>query len=130
MQTDIQPKFVDCKVSCLACGKEFMTKATQNELRTEICSNCHPFYTGKQVLVDTAGQVDRFNKRMEVAGTRKEQAAKKKAVAKPVEKSEDKRELSTEELLKKVRDQLTADEKKKKPAKAKATEEPTDSTEA
>jgi large subunit ribosomal protein L31 len=122
MQTDIQPQFIDCKVTCLACGNEFKTKATQSELRTELCSNCHPFYTGKQVLVDTAGQVDRFKRRMEVAGSHKEKAAKKKAVAKPVEKTEEKRELSNEELLKKVRDQLAADEKKKKTAKAKPAE--------
>jgi large subunit ribosomal protein L31 len=50
------------KVHC-ACGNEFMTRSTKKELRVEICSNCHPFFTGKQRLMDTEGRVEKFNKK-------------------------------------------------------------------
>ena len=49
------------------CGNEFITRATQDELRVEVCSNCHPFYTGKQKLMDTGGRVERFQRRLEAA---------------------------------------------------------------
>ena len=59
MKTDIQPKYHDCKVKC-ACGAEFTVGSTQPELKLDICSSCHPFFTGKQKFVDTAGRVDKF----------------------------------------------------------------------
>ncbi len=62
MKSDIHPEYVLTKVHC-ACGNEFETRSTTAEIRVEICSNCHPFYTGKQKLVDTAGKVERFNRR-------------------------------------------------------------------
>ena len=62
MKTDIHPSYKDCKVHC-GCGNEFMTRATVAEMRIEICNVCHPFYTGKQKFVDSAGRVDRFNKK-------------------------------------------------------------------
>jgi large subunit ribosomal protein L31 len=62
MKPDIHPEYVLAKVHC-ACGNEFETRSTTAEIRVEICSNCHPFYTGKQKLVDTAGKVERFNRR-------------------------------------------------------------------
>jgi large subunit ribosomal protein L31 len=62
MKKGIHPDYVDCKITCL-CGSEIETRATQAEIRVDICSNCHPFYTGKQKLVDTAGRVERFQKR-------------------------------------------------------------------
>lgn len=62
MKTAIHPTYThSAKVIC-ACGQTFTTGSTVDELRVEICSNCHPFYTGKQNLVDTAGRVDRFQK--------------------------------------------------------------------
>lgn len=65
MKTKIHPKyFPDAKVTC-ACGATWTTGATQAELRLDICSNCHPFYTGEQRIVDTEGQVDRFMKRVQ-----------------------------------------------------------------
>jgi len=65
MRTEIHPKyFPEAKVVC-ACGEEWVTGATVPELRVDICSNCHPFYTGEQRIVDTEGQVDRFYKRLE-----------------------------------------------------------------
>ena len=62
MKSDIHPKYGEIDVTC-SCGVTFKTRSTKPELHLEICSNCHPFFTGKQKLVDTAGRVDRFNKR-------------------------------------------------------------------
>ena len=63
MKADIHPNYDDITVAC-ACGNTFKTRSTMGEdLNIEICSECHPFFTGKQKLVDTAGRVDRFNKR-------------------------------------------------------------------
>ena len=62
MKTDIHPDYVTAHVRC-SCGNEFLTRSTKPEIKVEICSNCHPFYTGKQKLVDSGGRVERFNKR-------------------------------------------------------------------
>lgn len=62
MKADIHPKYNECKVSC-ACGNTFVTRSTKPEIHIEICSACHPFFTGKQKLVDTAGRVDRFRRK-------------------------------------------------------------------
>lgn len=64
MKAEIHPKYENIKVSCI-CGNQFETRSTSKDdnLNIEICSECHPFFTGKQKLIDTAGRVDRFNKR-------------------------------------------------------------------
>ena len=62
MKADIHPNYVECKVTC-ACGNSFTTNSTKAEIRTDICSACHPFFTGSQKFVDTAGRVDKFLKR-------------------------------------------------------------------
>ena len=63
MKQGIHPQYHEISVSC-ACGETFKTRSTRkDDLHVEICSECHPFFTGKQKLVDTAGRVDRFNKR-------------------------------------------------------------------
>ena len=62
MKTDIHPDYVECTVRC-SCGNTFTTRSTVPELRVELCSECHPFYTGKQKLVDTGGRVERFQRR-------------------------------------------------------------------
>jgi len=62
MKENIHPAMHEVKVHC-ACGNEFMTRSTKKELRVEICSNCHPFFTGKQRLMDTEGRVEKFNKK-------------------------------------------------------------------
>ena len=62
MKTDIHPEYLDCKVTC-GCGATFMTRATVADMRVEVCSKGHPFYTGKQKLVDSTGRVERFQKR-------------------------------------------------------------------
>ena len=62
MKESIHPKYEQGTVRC-ACGETFVTGSTKGELKVEICSKCHPFYTGRQKLVDTGGRVDRFKKR-------------------------------------------------------------------
>lgn len=63
MKTDIHPEYANIQVTC-SCGNTFETKSTLcNDLSVEVCSKCHPFYTGKQKILDTGGRVDRFRKR-------------------------------------------------------------------
>ncbi len=62
MKEGIQPKYNQTTVRC-ACGAEYVTGSTKENMRVDICSNCHPFFTGKQKFVDAGGRVDRFNKR-------------------------------------------------------------------
>lgn len=67
MKTDIHPNYVEATVTC-SCGNSFTTRSTKAKLDVELCNECHPFYTGKQKLVDAGGRVERFQKRY---GTRK-----------------------------------------------------------
>ena len=62
MREGIHPNYVTATVKC-ACGATFETRSTKPEISVEICSKCHPFYTGKQKLIDTGGRVDKFRKR-------------------------------------------------------------------
>ena len=62
MKQGIHPNYVECTITC-ACGEVIKTGSTKENIRVEICSKCHPFFTGKQKLVDTGGRVDRFKKR-------------------------------------------------------------------
>ena len=63
MKADIHPNYVEVNVSC-SCGNKFLTRSTiGHDLQIEVCSKCHPFYTGTQRLVDTAGRVERFNRK-------------------------------------------------------------------
>ena len=64
MKKDIHPKYEETTITC-ACGNEIKTKSTKKNIRVEICSQCHPFFTGKQKVVDTFGRVDRFRRRYE-----------------------------------------------------------------
>ncbi|MGH9458031.1 MAG: 50S ribosomal protein L31 [Thermoanaerobaculia bacterium] len=66
MKEAIHPEYQQVEVHC-ACGETWTTRSTKKELRLEICSKCHPFYTGRQKLVDSAGRVDRFQKRYKKA---------------------------------------------------------------
>ncbi len=78
MRTDIHPEYIETKVTC-SCGNSFTTRSTKPELTVELCNECHPFYTGKQKLVDTGGRVERFQRRYGrqsfVASERSEQDA-------------------------------------------------------
>jgi len=62
MKADIHPDYVETQVTC-SCGNTFTTRSTQGTIRVELCNECHPFYTGKQKLVDTGGRIDRFERR-------------------------------------------------------------------
>ena len=79
MKTDIHPEYVQSSVRC-SCGNTFTTRSTKPEITLELCNECHPFFTGKQKLVDTAGRVERF--RRKVANADAGKAAAAKAVAK------------------------------------------------
>ena len=70
MKTDIHPEYQIATVHC-SCGNTFQTRSTKGDLRVELCSNCHPFYTGKQKLVYTGGRVERFQRRAAKAKTKK-----------------------------------------------------------
>ncbi|MFN2183775.1 MAG: 50S ribosomal protein L31 [Anaerolineae bacterium] len=65
MKDNIHPKYYPEATVICACGNSWTTGATQEEIRTDVCSACHPFYTGEQRIVDTAGQVERFMRRLE-----------------------------------------------------------------
>lgn len=62
MKEGIHPEYETATVSC-SCGNKFETRSTKSEIKTEICSDCHPFYTGKEKMMDTEGRVERFNKK-------------------------------------------------------------------
>lgn len=82
MKQKIHPKyFPKAKVQC-ACGNSFATGSTKEKIETEICSACHPFYSGKDKLIDTAGIVDKFKKRLEKTKAIKKEAAEKKKTSK------------------------------------------------
>ena len=65
MKKDIHPNYVETTITC-ACGNVIQTRSTEKDIKVEICSGCHPFFTGKQKLVDTAGRIDRFKKRYNI----------------------------------------------------------------
>src|SRR3990167_4799815 len=101
MKPNIHPKYnTEAKVVC-ACGQTFATGSTMTEIHTEICANCHPFYTGKQNLIDTAGRVERFQKIVKKsAETASRRSAFKKAAKKTTTKT------STHSRLKAIKETL------------------------
>jgi len=70
MKTDIHPNYGDASVRC-SCGNTFTTRSTKDDLHVELCNECHPFFTGKQKLVDTGGRVERFERRYGARKTKK-----------------------------------------------------------
>ncbi|HEX21223.1 MAG TPA: 50S ribosomal protein L31 [Actinobacteria bacterium] len=88
MKSGIHPDYVESKVTC-SCGESFTTRATVPELRVEICSKCHPFYSGKQKLVDAGGRVERFQKKygkQALADNRAKAKIKKESKKEPEER--------------------------------------------
>jgi large subunit ribosomal protein L31 len=65
LKANTHPRYYQAKVHCGSCGTDFEVGSTREELRIDVCSNCHPFFTGKQNIIDTAGQVERFQRRLE-----------------------------------------------------------------
>lgn len=91
MKTGIHPEYMEAKVIC-SCGESFTTRATVPELKVEICSKCHPFYSGKQKLVDVGGRVERFQRKY---GVRKAAPAKPEAKAAPAEAKTEEADAAT-----------------------------------
>jgi large subunit ribosomal protein L31 len=82
MKADLHPEYVEAHVTC-TCGNSFTTRSTKSNLSVEICSNCHPFYTGKQKLMDTGGRVERFRRRAAKSGATSTPAASTTAASTP-----------------------------------------------
>jgi large subunit ribosomal protein L31 len=80
MKDGIHPNYVVTKVTC-GCGNTFITRSTQPELKIDICNACHPFYTGKLKYVDTAGRIEKFQKKFASTGYASLNRGKKKAAA-------------------------------------------------
>jgi large subunit ribosomal protein L31 len=98
MKKDIHPTYhTKAKVAC-ACGNKFEVGSTLEKIHTEICAQCHPFYTGKQNLIDTAGRVDRFKAKIEKTSKLKGKKSDKKA-----QEKKEKKELDTKEKLEKIK---------------------------
>lgn len=93
MKTGIHPEYVDAKITCMSCGTEWETRSTRPEIRIELCSNCHPFYTGQQRIVDTAGQVERFMNRLE----RAEDSPRRKKAERRRRRLEERRRMRSQE---------------------------------
>jgi large subunit ribosomal protein L31 len=70
LKEGIHPKYEEAKVVC-ACGESFVTRSTRNDIHVDICSQCHPFFTGKQKIVDTEGRVEKFRKKYKKAQEKK-----------------------------------------------------------
>ena len=104
MKTEIHPKYDKTIVTC-TCGNTFETKSTTDVINVEICSACHPFYTGKQKLVDTAGRVDRFKMRLEASAAKKATSATtdKKERVKEAPKATD---VTLSEIKKELKEEL------------------------
>ncbi|OGR52028.1 MAG: 50S ribosomal protein L31 [Elusimicrobia bacterium GWA2_62_23] len=83
MKNDIHPSYNLCEVSCV-CGNTFKTRSVKPAIKVEICSACHPFYTGKQKLLDTAGRVEKFNTKFAATGGKMVERKAKKAAVKAV----------------------------------------------
>lgn len=95
MQAEIHPATFDAKVTCASCGKTWTTLSTKKELRVDVCSNCHPFYTGESArIMDIEGQVDRFYKKLTARQTYVEQQKAKEETANSPERSIDDLELT------------------------------------
>lgn len=86
MKQGIHPKYEETTVTC-ACGNVFTTRSTRQNLRVDVCSNCHPFYTGEQRIVDTAGQVDRFMRRLQTAQSKQAAAQTRQPKEAPKKRS-------------------------------------------
>lgn len=108
MKTDIHPPYFPlASISCANCGHEFKVGSTQEKLRIEICSHCHPFFTGKKVLIDTEGRVDKFRQKLAHATGRVKKIRKKKTLEERV----------NEELAVQIQKERTREEKPKRKVK-------------
>src|SRR3990167_10992646 len=98
MKKDIHPEYKKTLVHCNGCNTEFETHSTVDKITVEICSQCHPFYTGKQKLVDVAGRVDRFKAKQAAAAEQPVKSKKSKVIKSDSEKSAESEKDSTTKL--------------------------------
>lgn len=124
MKEAIHPQYHQATVHCQGCGRDFTVGSTAAEITVELCSNCHPFYTGKQKLVDTAGRVDRFRARQAKAQAKDEKPTKAEAKTEgtPAENAEP----TPESRLAEMKEQMETDSQDSAPAKT----EPTDTADS
>lgn len=99
---DTHPQYHDDAVIVCSCGNKIKVGSTKKEQQTELCSKCHPFYTGTQKLVDTAGRVDKFKKKQEEAAKKREEAKKKPAK----KRKKTMEEKFNEEIAKQLKDEM------------------------
>lgn len=114
MKTDIHPKYHVTEVSCV-CGSSFLTRSTKPAIKVEICSSCHPFFTGKQKILDTAGRVEKFNKKFSATGGKTVVRKPKKAKNTSVAPKHGKKVLSSTPKAKTAKDAKAAARAEKKP---------------
>ncbi|MDA1060854.1 MAG: 50S ribosomal protein L31 [bacterium] len=115
MKTDIHPKYEEIKFTC-ACGATFLAGSTiDKDFKTEICSSCHPFYTGKQKLIDTSGRVDKFMAKMKKAQAVAEKNVKKPEEVEEVDEVEDTKEVA--EVLEELEEEVVENKPEEKAAK-------------
>lgn len=114
MKTDIHPKYKTVTFSC-ACGATFTAGSTykDDEFKTEICSQCHPFYTGKQKLVDSSGRVEKFMAKMKKAQKDQEGSVKKIETDENAETPEETSEETSEETPQETSEEITEESKAK-----------------
>lgn len=82
MKKDIHPKINENVTVTCACGNSFVTQSASENIRVDICSNCHPLYTGKQKFIDTEGRIDKFKKKVEIAKQKSAESKKNKKTSK------------------------------------------------
>ncbi len=106
MKKNIHPKvYNDASVTCV-CGNQFTTISTQPSLAVEVCSNCHPLFTGQQKFVDTEGRIDKFNKKIkQMEGKVQEHKAKVESKAKKQQSATNQKAPSLRELMKQVKEE-------------------------
>ncbi len=104
MKKDIHPKYYEKTNAVCNCGQTFEFGSTKETIQVEICSNCHPYYTGKSNLIDTAGRLERFKARMERSQSLKDGAKPNKAKSKKSSKS------SNQDNLKELKKELTGNQ--------------------
>ena len=116
MKAEIHPQYHPAARVICSCGNSWLTGSTVEEIRTDVCSNCHPFYTGEQRIVDTAGQVERFMKRLErrqssAARQQIESQARKEAdeAARKARARGDDPDVAAAEVLKKYEEEIPAE---------------------
>src|SRR4051794_32984634 len=120
MKAGIHPRYEEATVVC-ACGNTFTTRSTKTNLRTDLCNVCHPFFTGEQRIIDTAGQVERFMKRLEGAGDKGPSKRQQRLTARAA-KAEEERKREEEYAAARAAEAAAARAAAKAAAQARAAE--------